>query len=111
MLRWDETTGAVGVFRSPAGYTNGHTVDLEGRLVSVNATWLTRMGYAEREVLGRDIHEFMTPVSRQLAIDPIEQGRAVIGDRPAQGQHQRQRNQRRRHRQCSPFSQPPIHRG
>ncbi|HSK97468.1 MAG TPA: SMP-30/gluconolactonase/LRE family protein [Euzebyales bacterium] len=34
MLRWDETTGAVGVFRSPAGYTNGHTLDREGRLVS-----------------------------------------------------------------------------
>src|SRR3954451_11667325 len=25
MLRWDETTGAVGVYRNPAGYTNGHT--------------------------------------------------------------------------------------
>ncbi|GAA4725419.1 SMP-30/gluconolactonase/LRE family protein [Phytohabitans rumicis] len=34
MLRYDETTGAVGVFRSPAGYTNGHTVDRQGRLVS-----------------------------------------------------------------------------
>jgi gluconolactonase len=34
ILRWDEPTGAVGVFRSPAGYTNGHTVDREGRLVS-----------------------------------------------------------------------------
>jgi gluconolactonase len=34
MLRWDETTGAVGVFRQPAGYTNGHTVDRQGRLVS-----------------------------------------------------------------------------
>lgn len=34
MLRWDETTGVVGVFRSPAGYANGHTVDREGRLVS-----------------------------------------------------------------------------
>jgi gluconolactonase len=34
MLRWDETTGAVGVFRSPAGYTNGHTVDRQGRLIS-----------------------------------------------------------------------------
>ena len=34
MLRWDEETGAVGVFRSPAGYTNGHTLDREGRLVS-----------------------------------------------------------------------------
>lgn len=34
ILRWDETTGAVGVFREPAGYANGHTRDAEGRLVS-----------------------------------------------------------------------------
>ncbi|GAA5048721.1 gluconolactonase [Thermocatellispora tengchongensis] len=34
MLRWDETTGQVGVFRSPAGYTNGNTVDRQGRLIS-----------------------------------------------------------------------------
>jgi gluconolactonase len=34
ILRWDETTGAVGTFRQPAGYTNGHAVDRQGRLVS-----------------------------------------------------------------------------
>jgi gluconolactonase len=34
MLRWDETTGSVGVFRHPAGYSNGNTVDRHGRLVS-----------------------------------------------------------------------------
>ena len=34
MLRYDEATGNVGVFRAPAGYTNGHTVDPQGRLVS-----------------------------------------------------------------------------
>jgi gluconolactonase len=34
ILRWDETTGVVGVFRQPAGYANGHTVDRRGRLVS-----------------------------------------------------------------------------
>ena len=34
MLRWDETTGETGVFRQPAGYTNGNTVDRQGRLVS-----------------------------------------------------------------------------
>ncbi|HEY3008063.1 MAG TPA: SMP-30/gluconolactonase/LRE family protein [Micromonosporaceae bacterium] len=34
MLRWDETTGAVGVFRQPSRYANGHTVDRRGRLVS-----------------------------------------------------------------------------
>ena len=34
MLRWDEVNGTVGVFRSPAGHTNGHTLDLQGRLIS-----------------------------------------------------------------------------
>jgi len=34
MLRYDETTGAVGVFRQPSGYANGHTVDRQGRLIS-----------------------------------------------------------------------------
>jgi gluconolactonase len=34
VLRWDETTGAVGVFKQPAGYSNGHTVDRQGRLIS-----------------------------------------------------------------------------
>lgn len=34
VLRWDETTGVVGVFRDPAGFHNGHTVDRQGRLVS-----------------------------------------------------------------------------
>ena len=34
MLRYDEMSGQVGVFRQPANYTNGNTVDREGRLVS-----------------------------------------------------------------------------
>src|SRR5690606_18267269 len=34
ILRFDETDGSVSVFRSPAGNTNGHTVDRQGRLVS-----------------------------------------------------------------------------
>ena len=34
VLRWDELTGVVGVFREPAGFHNGHTVDRQGRLVS-----------------------------------------------------------------------------
>lgn len=34
LLRWDEASGSVGVFRSPAGYSNGSTVDREGRLVT-----------------------------------------------------------------------------
>jgi gluconolactonase len=34
VLRWDETTGHVGVFRQPSDYANGHTRDRMGRLVS-----------------------------------------------------------------------------
>ena len=34
LLRWDETTGTVGVFRQPSRFANGHTVDRHGRLVS-----------------------------------------------------------------------------
>jgi gluconolactonase len=34
MLRFDEMSGAVGPFRQPAGYTNGNTIDRQGRLVS-----------------------------------------------------------------------------
>ncbi|MDG4859452.1 SMP-30/gluconolactonase/LRE family protein [Streptomyces sp. T-3] len=34
MLRWDEQTGAVSLFRSPAGHSNGNTLDREGRLIS-----------------------------------------------------------------------------
>ncbi len=34
MLRYDEVSGAVSVFRQPAGYTNGHTLDGDARLVS-----------------------------------------------------------------------------
>ena len=34
MLRWDEETGAVGVYRKPSGYANGNTRDRQGRLVT-----------------------------------------------------------------------------
>jgi gluconolactonase len=34
ILRWDECSGAVSVFRQPANHANGHVRDREGRLVS-----------------------------------------------------------------------------
>ena len=34
MLRWDEMSGRVGLFRQPAGYSNGNTLDRDGRLVT-----------------------------------------------------------------------------
>ncbi|MFZ9677928.1 MAG: SMP-30/gluconolactonase/LRE family protein [Quisquiliibacterium sp.] len=33
ILRWDEETGAVSVFRQPSGYANGATRDRNGRLI------------------------------------------------------------------------------
>jgi len=34
LMKWDETTGAVGVLQHDASYANGHTVDRQGRLIS-----------------------------------------------------------------------------
>jgi gluconolactonase len=34
ILKWEEETGAVSVFRKPSDYANGHTRDRQGRLVS-----------------------------------------------------------------------------
>jgi len=34
ILRWEEETGAVSVFRAPSNFANGHTRDRQGRLVT-----------------------------------------------------------------------------
>ncbi len=34
ILRWDEESGAVGIFRRPSNYANGNTRDRQGRLVT-----------------------------------------------------------------------------
>ena len=34
ILRWDEETGRVSVFRKPSNFSNGHTRDRQGRLIS-----------------------------------------------------------------------------
>jgi gluconolactonase len=34
IMRWDEETGAVSVFRKPSNFTNGNTRDRQGRLLS-----------------------------------------------------------------------------
>ncbi|MSQ18307.1 MAG: SMP-30/gluconolactonase/LRE family protein [Betaproteobacteria bacterium] len=34
MMRWDEETGAVSVFRKPSDYANGNTRDRQGRLIT-----------------------------------------------------------------------------
>jgi gluconolactonase len=34
IMRWDEETGAVSVFRKPSGFANGNTRDRQGRLIT-----------------------------------------------------------------------------
>ena len=34
MMRWDETDGSVSQFRTPSNYSNGNTLDLQGRLIT-----------------------------------------------------------------------------
>jgi gluconolactonase len=34
LMRWDEETGAVSIYRKPANYANGNTRDRQGRLIS-----------------------------------------------------------------------------
>src|SRR6201991_1825842 len=34
IMRWDEETGRVSVFRQPSNFANGHTRDRQGRLIS-----------------------------------------------------------------------------
>ena len=54
-----------------------HTVDSEGHIVHASDRWLSKMGYRRREVLGRNIIEFLAADSmldRQEVIDIIAQG-------------------------------------
>lgn len=44
-----------------------HSIDAQGRLLSVSDTWLAKMGYARSEVIGRNSAEFLTPDSHAYA--------------------------------------------
>lgn len=47
IMRWDEETGAVSVFRRPSSYANGNTRDRQGRLITceMGSRRLTRTEY------------------------------------------------------------------
>ncbi len=44
-----------------------HSIDAQGRLLTVSDTWLTKMGYSRSEVIGRNSAEFLTPESHAYA--------------------------------------------
>ncbi len=48
-----------------------HSIDRAGRLVGVSDYWLTVMGYARDEVIGRPSTDFLTEASRRYATDVI----------------------------------------
>ena len=52
LMRWDETTGAVSVFRHPSGYANGNAMDRQGRLLTCEhqGRRVTRTGHDGRVV-------------------------------------------------------------
>ena len=47
ILKWEEETGAISVFRRPSNYANGNTRDRQGRLITceMDAQRLTRTEY------------------------------------------------------------------
>ncbi|WP_084534443.1 EAL domain-containing protein [Paraburkholderia dilworthii] len=48
-----------------------HSIDSQGRLVSVSDIWLTTLGYTRDEVIGRMWADFLTPASRIYATDTV----------------------------------------
>ncbi len=50
IMKWEEETGAVSVFRQPSNFSNGHTRDRQGRLISCEhgARRVTRTEYDGR---------------------------------------------------------------
>jgi len=48
-----------------------HSIDLDGRLVSVSNFWLETLGYERSEVLGRITTDFLTPASRTYATEVV----------------------------------------
>jgi PAS domain S-box-containing protein len=48
-----------------------HSIDAEGRLLSVSDHWLSALGYRRGEVIGRKSFDFMTEASQQRAIETV----------------------------------------
>ena len=44
-----------------------HSIDDQGRLLTVSDTWLSKLGYERDEVIGRYSIDFLTPASREYA--------------------------------------------
>jgi diguanylate cyclase (GGDEF)-like protein/PAS domain S-box-containing protein len=48
-----------------------HSIDSQGRLAHVSDVWLTTLGYARDEVIGRLVVDYLTPASRAYATETV----------------------------------------
>ena len=48
-----------------------HSIDSQGRIISVSQYWLERLGYSSAEVIGKLSTDFITPESRQYAQERV----------------------------------------
>lgn len=48
-----------------------HSIDRNGKIVSVSRTWLETLGYRREEVIGRPSADFLTEDSRRLAVEQV----------------------------------------
>ena len=48
-----------------------HSIDSQGRLLSVSDAWLAKLGYSREQVLGQPSVSFLTPASREKAISEV----------------------------------------
>jgi PAS domain S-box-containing protein len=46
-----------------------HTIDSEGRIITVSDHWLEKLGYPREQVIGRSILDFMSEESRESLLD------------------------------------------
>ncbi|MBB3328369.1 SMP-30/gluconolactonase/LRE family protein [Microlunatus antarcticus] len=72
LLRWDELTGETGVFRSPAGYPNGSTLDGQGRLVTC--------GHGSRAVTRTEYDGSLTVLADRYDGHPFNSPNDVVVD-------------------------------
>jgi PAS domain S-box-containing protein len=48
-----------------------HSIDTEGRIVSVSDYWVEMLGYGRQEVIGRPLTDFFTPQTTQYALTTV----------------------------------------
>jgi gluconolactonase len=70
ILKWEEETGAVSVFRKPSGFANGNTRDREGRLVTCE--------HGGRRVVRTEYDGSLTPLAEAFGGKPLNSPNDVI---------------------------------